>query len=298
MPDLEYTDFRPKWIARGAADDPLLDDAPAIGSPAEVSPAIHARLVPLDGSNTLSARTLADTVDLLQTLVQYAGHDVCHGVNPDFADLRSLSAEVAGLARLRVEPFLEGSFVIPARLPAAPLERVDEVGRPLAAATTEEVVRRFNAIFALVADQDSAAGISIGAIQAVESLGRVVRREAEAVEFTTFDALGRPGAAPARVDAEFFVRVQKVKASRQATRAKLDSLRGRLTAIDIDSGALQLNVDGVRRRVRGHFPDQLLPSVVEALGRRVQLQGRVEWRGRTPLAIQILAVELVSDDDR
>jgi hypothetical protein len=39
-----------------------------------------------------------------------------------------------------------------------------------------------------------------------------------------------------------------------------------------------------------------LPSLLESLGRRVKLQGLVEWRGRTPISIQVMDAELLEYD--
>ena len=39
-----------------------------------------------------------------------------------------------------------------------------------------------------------------------------------------------------------------------------------------------------------------LPSLLESLGRRVRLQGLVEWRRNTPFSIQVMDAELLGDD--
>jgi hypothetical protein len=116
VPDPKNVEFRPRWWRERADRDPLLEEGPLAGSIPEGPPRIHTRLMLPGGSSGMSARTLSEAVDLTQTLAQYAGYDVWHGVNPDFADLRSAGAEVLQLARLTVEPFPEGSFVIPAKL--------------------------------------------------------------------------------------------------------------------------------------------------------------------------------------
>src|SRR5712691_5180764 len=161
--------------------------------------------------------------------------------------------------------------------------------------TAEDVVKRFDEILASLRQPSSATQVSIGAVQTVESLGRVIRREAEAVEFSSFDALGRPGQS-LRVDEEYIGRVHKVRESRQPTRAKLETLEGQVTALDIREGKLQLSIEGRRRRVTGHFALLLLPSLLESLGRRVNLQGYVEWRRNTPASIQIVNTELMGDE--
>jgi hypothetical protein len=297
--EMKFTEFKPQWMRDlNVEDQRILGETPSVGSPVEIAPRINARLLPLGGLHTLSARTLSDAIDHMQQVVQYAGYDVYHGVNPDFADLRSLSSDVVNLTRLTIEPFEEGSFVIPARLETGPLTREAGDDQPTRAVSAEDVMQRFEEIFALVGQQSTAAEVSIGAIQAVESLGRVLRREVEAIEFSSFDSLGAPRKPhPIRVDQTFIGRVAKVKASRQPTLAKSDTLNGKITALDISEGKLQLSIDGHRRRVRGTFAMLMLPSLQESLGRRVKLTGQVEWRGRTPLSIQVTSTEVLSDDD-
>ena len=39
----------------------------------------------------------------------------------------------------------------------------------------------------------------------------------------------------------------------------------------------------------------LLPSLLESLGRQVNLEGYVEFRGTTPVSIQILNAEVLED---
>lgn len=295
---MKFTDFKPRWLHNlNAEDHRILGETPAVGSLVEIAPRINARLLPFGGSHKLSAKTLCDAIEHMQQVVQYAGYDVFHGVNPDFADLRSLSVDIVNLTKLTIEPFEEGSFVIPARLEMGPLQRELGDEQSNLTVTAADVVQRFDDIFALVEQQSTASQVSIGAIQAVESLGRVLRREVEAIEFTSFDSLGqRRKPEPIRVDENFITRVGKVKASRQPTRAKLDTLEGRITALDISEGKLQLTVDGQGRRVKGTFAMLFLPSLLESLGRRVKLEGHLERRGRTIHSIQVLSAEVVSED--
>jgi hypothetical protein len=291
--DSKYTDFIPRWMREKTEKDDILDHSPATGSLAEVSPRINARLLPVSGSNRLSAKTLSEAISLTQSIVQYAGYDVYHGFNPDFTDLRSLSAELVLFTRLTVEPFEEGSFVIPARLEANPLT-VEGAEQPRMI-TAEDVVKRFDEIFASLQDQSSVHQVSIGAIQAVESLGKVIRREAEAIEFESFDSLGKPRPT-FRVDESYISRVQKVRESRRPTRARLETLEGKVTALDILESKLQLSLEGQRRRVIGHFSIMFLPFLLESLGRRVRLYGKVEWQKNHPYSIQIVTAEVLSDE--
>ena len=294
MSEPKFVDFKPRWMRARNESDRILDESPANGSLAEVSPRINARLLPVGGSHRLSAKTLSDTIALTQAVVQYAGNDVCHGINPDFADLRSISADVLGLTKLSVEAFEAGSFVIPTRLEANPVPVEDAEGRRKV--TTEEVVYRFEQILQSLKTPSLAAQVSIGAIQVVESLGRVIRREAEAIEFSSFDSLGQPRLS-LRVDEEYVRRVNHIRQSRRPTQASLETLEGLVTALDIREGKLQLSIEGKRSRVTGHFTMMFLPSLLESLGRRVRLQGLVEWRRQFPYSIQVMDAETLIDDE-
>lgn len=294
MSEPKIVEFTPRWMRELTEEDRrILDAAPNVGSLAEVSPRINARLLPLGGLYRVSAKTLSEAISITQAIVQYAGYDVYHGVNPDFADLRSLSDALMSFTKLTIEPFEEGSFVIPGRLEANPLAvEGEEQPRQI---TAEDVVQRFDEILISLRGQRSASQVSIGAVQAVESLGRAIRREAEAVEFTSFDSLGQ-ARQPFRVDEEYMGRVQKVKEARRPTQAKLETVEGQVTALDIREGKLQLSIIGRRRRVTGHFALMFLPSLMESLGRPVRLQGYIQWRRNVPASIQVVNAELLGDE--
>jgi hypothetical protein len=289
----EIVDFKPRWMRERTDADRILDETPVVGSLAEVSPRINARLLPVGGSNKVSAKTLSEAINLTQSMVQYAGYDVYHGINPDFADLRSLSAPLVHLTKLSIEPFEEGSFVIPARLEANPLATED--AEQSAQVTTEDVVKRFDEILVSLQKPSSAVQVSIGAIQTVEALGRVIRREAEAIEFSSFDTLGQARHS-LRVDEEYIDRVQKVRESRQPTRAKLETLEGTLTALDLVRATLQLSLDGHKGRVHGTYPMLFQPSLMGCLGKRVRIHGPVEWRGRRIISVQVVVIESLEEE--
>jgi hypothetical protein len=293
VPDPQFVDFKPRWMREPSGSDRILEDTPATGSPAEVAPRINTRILPLDGGHRISAKTLGDAIELTQAIVQYAGYDVYHGINPDFADLRSLSADLVELTKLSVEPFEEGSFVIPARLGAAPLE-VPEAGRARRVGA-EEVVARFDEMLATFRGPGPAAQVSIGALQAIESLGRVIRREAQGVEFDSFDGFGRLRQS-IRVDVPYVQRVQDVLASRRPSQARVETLEGVVTALDLVGQRLRLSLQPSGRRVRGTFSMLFQPTLVERFGRNVRLQGLVERRGNHPVAIQVLSVEVPDEE--
>jgi hypothetical protein len=293
VPDRNFVDFKPAWMRDLSQEDRILEETPFTGSIPEGPPRIHTRILPADGSNTVSAQTLSEAIDLAQAIVRYAGCDVYHGPNPDFADLRSLSAEVLELTRLTVEPFDEGSFVIPAKLTAPALAQRDTAQPRLV--STQDVVSRFDEWLASFNQPQETSRVSIGAIQAIESLGRLIRREAQAIEFSSFDVVGQPSR-PITVDAPYIEHVRQVRASRQPTCARLETLEGTVTAIDIVQGTLQLSIEGQARRVKGTFSMLFQPSLSECLGRRVRLQGPVERTARRTVSIQVTNVEVPDNE--
>ena len=297
MGELKYTEFVPAWMKEADKADRILYDTPAVGSLAEVSPRIVARLRPRGGSHEVSALALVETLTCMQSLARFAGRDECHGINPDFADLRSLPGDVVSLSRLAVEPPEEGSFVIPARLRAAPLACKGPEDAEPRLVTAEAVARRFHEILSSVGSQDTAARVSIGAIQAVEALRSVLRREADAVEFASFDSLGQPAKEqPVRVDAAFIRRVERVRQSRRHTEAKLEALEGVLTAIDLVEQKLTVRHAITGELVKGTFPPIFQPTLVRCLGGRVRLQGVVERRGDRVLSINADSVEVPDEE--
>ncbi len=61
MAEPKIVDFKPRWMSELTEEDRrILDDFSTSGSPAEVPPRINARLLPVGGSNTVSAKTLSE----------------------------------------------------------------------------------------------------------------------------------------------------------------------------------------------------------------------------------------------
>jgi len=128
-------------------------------------------------------------------------------------DLRSAGPEVFALARLTVEPFEEGSFVIPAKLEAIGVH-VPAAGHEQHTVTAQNVVNRFDAILTVFGKPQPATEVSIGALQAIEALGRIIRRGAGSVEYSLFDTQGR-AAKPILVTPETISRVTEVRQARR-----------------------------------------------------------------------------------
>ncbi len=281
--DPKKTSFRPRWWSDR---DAPTEAGPLAGSVPQGPPRIHTRLLLGEPTHGVSAKTLGETL-------QFAGCDLVHGVNPDFADLRSAGADVLKLCKLTIEPFETGSFVVPARLESTEVPAAQ--AGPARTVSTEDVVRRFEAILSAFERPEPVTEVSIGAIQALEALGRVIRREAGAIEFTPFDTLCRPMKA-IRVTPQTVERVARVREARRPSQSQLEMLEGRITALDIVEYKLQINVEPGGGRVRGTFSGLFQPSLVGCLGRRVRFLGIVERRGKRPIAIQVQSVEIPDEE--
>lgn len=293
MNDLTKTSFRPRWQRDASLETKAaLADTPATGSRPLEWPKIITRLLPFDGLNTLAAHTLSEVIELTQRLAHYAAFDAIRGFNPDFADMRSMGAEVLAFSKLTIEPFESGSFVIPARL-----ESPDYVenNNNKTSVSAESVGHRFGAILEEVASGETTTSVSIGALQTVQQLNRTLKREANAIEYSTFDRLDCRMSFHV-VDRAFIDRVDSVIKKRQPSTQKVDSLEGEVTALDISKGELQLTLTNQRQRVKGTFHLMLHPTLLDALGKRVRLFGTVNYSGRRPASILIQSAEILDAD--
>ncbi len=183
VPEPKIVPFKPRWMREKSTDARcILEDTPAVGAVPEGPPRLHTRLVLSGNNQRVSFKTLSEALEPTQAIVYYAACDVFHGVNPDFADLRSAGVEVLQLGKLSAEPCEEGSLLIPARLEAEAVQA--PVGTTLRTMTTQDVVDPFDEILAAFACPQPATEVSIGAIQAIVALGQVLRREAGTIEDT------------------------------------------------------------------------------------------------------------------
>jgi hypothetical protein len=290
MPEPKPISFVPKWFRNKQADDS--DDIPvAFGSIPDQAPRIVTRLVPKDHGCTLTARTLGKVIELKQSLVLYAARDVIDGYNPDFADLRTLKEAMLKFATLSVEPFESGSFVIAARLEAAPLFS-DEAGRPRA---TEAIVQRFNAVLAAVDKPNEASSISIGALLTCKELARLLYRDVETIEWSCYDRennrLPSADLAPAKVH-----RIEQLLQRRRPSQQTLEPVQGRLTALDTVTNAFQLTVPGQKQRVKGTVMAFHMPWMRERLGQMVELEGLVERRNKRMISLTVHRVNEGDDE--
>jgi hypothetical protein len=259
-------------------------------------PQLVTRILPKKGRETLSAPSLTEIITATQRAVQFAGCDEVYGSNPNFSDLRTAGPEVAQITRLdyRPESFQEGSFIIEAELPDEEVAVSADQGERRV--SSWQVLRRFRAFFDAISDTREHATVSIGALQAIEDLGKAVKREADRIEFRTIvEADDIYHAKVAAVDLSYISRVNKLRVARESDLATQDSLEGTLMAIDLGTSSLKLKLSNVATTVQGSFSPLIQYPLARAVGLKVRLTGQVERRGRRPHFIQAQHVELLEE---
>ncbi|MGL6074452.1 MAG: hypothetical protein ACRC8S_09860 [Fimbriiglobus sp.] len=282
--------FKPRWpVTLSPEEEALVDNFTVSGSVPPEAPRIDTRILPRDRSCSLSLRSLGEVAELTQKLADFAGYDVIHGPNPDFADLRSLKSDLTNFTRLTSEPFEVGSFVIPASLQANPYildHRTIE---------TDKIAERFGDILSLLDREAAPTEVSVGSLQTLEALARVLKREATAIEFSTRNS-DRKQLVNFEVSERFIGRVREVLVRRRPTQAQLETLVGRVTELDIVEGKLLLSVPDLSQRVKGSFSHMFTPTLLESLNQVVKLEGQVERNSKRPVMIHIHSVELIGTE--
>jgi hypothetical protein len=288
------TDFVPRW-ARAASSEHLeaVGDTPFTGGRPYDWPRIVARALPSTGRNCLDSKSVVEIIEMSQRLTQYAACDEILGFNPNFADLRQLEGSIVALSKLTIDPFEEGSFVIPARFEADDLDtselRTDTTAEPKLV-STEQIATRFGTILESVITD--ATTISIGALETIKQMHRTLKRDVIAIEFATFDRLEQRRKFQL-VDPSYMQRVDSAIKHRQTTVTRLEYLSGRITALDLHREELKLSIAGQRDRVEGKFQAFLHQTLLDALGKKVELYGKVDFRGGRPKSISIHQAEIL-----
>ncbi|MEX1027389.1 MAG: hypothetical protein WD049_05190 [Candidatus Paceibacterota bacterium] len=293
------TDFQPRWYRNATAEvRNALADFSGSGSKPLNWPRIVTRILPSSGSSSLAARTVSEVIDLTQKLAHFAAYDAVRGLNPDFADMRSMGADVLSFSRLTIEPFEEGSFVIPARFESADFIPVEPNAKELEAGnitpeaiSAESIASRFGSILDEIATGGATHTISTGALQTVQQLNRALKREVVAIEFATFDRREQQSSYRS-IDHEFIERVDRVIQQRRPSNDQLESVEGTVTALDIEQGELRLSIRGQKQRVRGNFHTMLHPTLLESLGKRIRLFGSLSYKRDSMVSIQIQQAEV------
>lgn len=287
-------DFKPRWpVTLDPASEAALAETPFTGGLPTEPPRIDTRIIPRDSWYKLTFRSLSEITDLTQRLADYSGYDVTFGPNPDFSDLRSLSSELSHFTRLTSEPFAGGSFVIPACLESDPYT-VLEPGEKRQI-NTDAVVERFGEILSHVSKDKSPTSVSIGALQTLAALKRTLTREASVIEFSTVDRFRKP-VIRFSIEKSFIAKVEQALERRRPSQDSLETIEGRVTAVDIVEGRIMLTVKELPERLRGRFSRMLTPSLLDSLNRRVKLQGLVQRKRNRPYEINIESVEMLDSE--
>lgn len=288
MAKSNYINYTPRWALDEGETTSFLDEVPTIGVEPPYAPRLSTRLIPPHGESTVSGITLIDTLLVTQKILTYSAQEAAFGVQFEFADLRSVDNSVAELARLRIEPFEQGSFIIPALLD----ERKVTVHTPTGSRelSSREILNRFVTVIETV-DQSAEFAASIGVVTAVQDLGKILRREVSAVEF--YPSGFTPSAEPPRrlsINAPYIARVAENLKRRLDLQYQPDSLAGRLIAVDVARATLRLRLsDG--SEIRGSFERTAADSVINSLNKNVELHGVVARRNRQTTSIRALICE-------
>ncbi len=281
MPDPQTTGFIPKWLRdESFAED---DAFPFMaGSIPDTDPRVVTRLVPKDHGYRLPARTVSRIIDLKQDLALHAARDIAEGFNPNFADLTSIPKLLRENAALAIEPAEPGSFVIPATLPV----RSDTLD-------PDAVLKRYSELLSAVDDARQASSTSIGALQVCRELGRLLRRDIETIEVTTYDRENAPRPT-VQFNTESVVRIDRLIDRRRTTTREFEKLTGRLEALDIGKNEFQLKIPNHKGRVKGSAAFFAITSLRDYLGATVTLEGEVV---RERKSITMTAYRVVEGED-
>ncbi len=284
--------FVPRWARENASDYEQLALMPNSGTQPELKPKLVTRLLPFEGGNAISAKTLVDAASTTQRILQFVGHDIAYGSDSAFSDLRTLNRDVLGLSTMKIEPFEEGSFVIPATLP----EDAFEVnGKKF---NGKDVLERFTEVLSSLSGREMGAShISMGLVQSIYDLGRIVRREASIEYTSTWGGGGQPEVSSFLVDDQFVKHISNVRTARIDRDIIPDELTGRLTALDINQGKLSLTLED-KTTVTGTFELFMQATLVECMNDYIQVWGVIERIRGTPNHIRVFSVERIDSSKK
>ena len=290
MSERRFVDFEPAWLRTKSTGLDFLAESPALGLIPPSSPKLPTRIVPRNGGNSISALTLVDTVAATQRILNFASYEAIYGIHLDFSDLRSLEAHVLDLAKLHVEPFDDGSFIIPAGLGedgyGISVEGVNKEFYP------SDVLARFVDLMEGVARDGARFQACIGAVQAIEELGKVIRREANTIEFYPVGFKGNwQNSKRISVDQAYVDVVSAAKKLRQDPRTQADNVEGILTAVDLLRGTFKVRLQK-RQSVSGTYTQFMEDRMIRSLGRRVRLFGNAEYRDQRIRSLRAIDIEL------
>lgn len=288
MAESNYVDYVPRWAQNDRRNAAILDDTPNIGIEPPYAPRLSTRLIPTHDDGTVSGLTLIDTVLVTQKILTYSAQEAAFGVQFEFADLRSVDSSVEELARMRIEPFEEGSFVIPAVLDERCASVTDRAGSRQV--SSRDILKRFVSVLE-GADQSPEFAASIGVVSAVQELGKILRRDVSAIEYLPLGFSTTPE--PQRrllIDPMYVERVAENLRQRQNLQKERESLEGHLIAVNVRRATLRLRlVDG--SEIAGNYEHTAAEPIISALNKYVRLQGVVARRNRQIRSIRVVSCE-------
>lgn len=276
----------PRWAQLRARAIEADEDFPDIGGEPTFVPRLITRLLPFRPHYAISALTLSDVLQITQRILNGISYEVVYGTSSDIIDRRSLSQDVLQLARLAVEPFEEGSFVLPGTLTGDVVE-VNGVQF-----TGSLVLERFLEVMEAIQSRRQSVPASITILQDVEDLGRITRREAD-IEYAPLWHAGTSWrSARILVNNDFVAQAAQVCRDRIDPQREHGSVEGILTAIDIRRATLALTIDK-STVVRGSFSEFARQTLLQALNKRVRLSGLVTYERRSLRHVHALIAEVI-----
>jgi hypothetical protein len=278
--------FTPRWARK--ADLPRSDwaDSPDTGVEPPYVPRLPTRLLPFSKMHSVSAQTLTDVVWITQRILNCISYELAYG-SCDTVDLRSVGEDVLRLARLEIEPFEEGSFLIPGTLTE---ELIEIKGRELSGA---DVLQRFSDVMNEIEDGAEFVHASTTVLEAVEDLGRVTRREAHIEYAPQLATPDERGSRPVLVNAGFVSSVARMRKERVDPRGEYGEVEGRLTAVDVRRWSFRLSL-GPQHEVRGTFGEFARATLLESLNKQVKIHGVLNYVGGSLRSVRAMLAEAIT----
>ena len=198
------------------------------------------------------------------------------------------------LAKLQIEPFDEGSFVIPGEFGEVVLRWPVEGGTK--EFTARDVLKRFADVMRGVAASGAKFATCLGVLDAIEQLGKVINREASGVEYAPSGFSDSPmPSEPILVDAAYVNAAARAKLERKNRRSQPGSLEGVLTLVDVAEHKLKLRLfQPEGKMVSGRFLAMMRERFVPLLGKGVRLHGTVKYQQNQPTSIEAVGIDSLS----
>jgi len=279
----------PKWAIRAAQDGVTadLEECAYIGvEPLSKTPRLPTRVLPENGSSSLSAISTADLILLNQRMMQFVGFDLAYGIQ-QFNDLRQLPADLRKLTRIRIEPFQEGSFIIPAVLENEPVDVMTGSGKKRY--TGHDIIEKFAEVLHGIERHGAGYATSIGMRQSLRDLAPILRREKANVEYQPST---RVSLDPIFVTADLLKDLETAYVAMVVQSTATQKIEGLVTEVDLAKGTFHLHLDG-GDTIEGRYSDFIRNVAPSILGQRVICNGQVQSKNSVPYFISAFDIEVV-----